>query len=206
MEELAGRLAEANAELSMLTRIDPLTKLLNRRAWQELASQEYEKYERHGTPYSVVMLDVDHFKRFNDARGHQAGDECLHRVGRCITETCRSIDHVGRYGGEEFIVLAPGTDDGQAKVLAERIRDAIWNLNLPHPDSPTADRVTLSAGIAITRGEAWEKVVRRADEALYAAKERGRNMVVCDGEATTPPSDHVGTPASSGETVSPDQP
>ena len=181
MERLAKKLAIANSELNVLVRIDPLTQLLNRRAWEEHANQEQQRAMRGGPPFGIIMLDVDHFKTFNDTRGHPAGDECLVQVARSLMATCRAVDHVGRYGGEEFIILAPDTGKDEALQLAERVRDAICAMNLPHPSSPTADRVTVSVGVVASNGEALEKVIKRADDAMYAAKHTGRNRVMWQG-------------------------
>jgi len=183
MEELTRKLGEANAQLTLLVRIDPLTHLLNRRAWQEAVETEHGRADRYGRPYSIVILDVDHFKRFNDSQGHQAGDVCLERVAASVSETCRSCDAVGRYGGEEFVVLAPETDHPAAVALAERIRQAVFDLNIPHAASPVVPQVTVSAGVAACHGDSWESVVKRADDALYAAKDAGRNQVCTEDPA-----------------------
>jgi len=195
MEQLTKKLAEANSELNMLVRVDPLTKLLNRRAWEENAEQEQQRAMRNGPPFSIIMLDVDHFKKFNDTQGHQPGDDCLVQVARRLMATCRAVDHVGRYGGEEFIVLAPDTDRNETLQLAERLREAIYGMNLPHPSSPTADRVTVSVGAATNNGETLEKVIKRADTAMYAAKQAGRNRVTWDTAANNNTSDAPTTSA-----------
>ncbi len=173
LEELAG-------ELAALSRIDSLTKLLNRRTWDEAMVQEHERFQRTSNSYSIIMIDVDGFKAYNDSRGHQAGDECLRRMAEAIASTCRQVDSVGRYGGEEFVILAPDTGAEAAVKLAERIRKAIWRLALPHPASITATRVTASLGVAMSAPGSWEDVLKRADDALYVAKKAGRNMVYMD--------------------------
>lgn len=180
LEGLARQLSETNEKLANSNRLDPLTNLLNRATWDEAIASEHERYERTGDHYSVIMIDLDHFKAFNDSLGHQAGDECLRRAAACMASTCRKIDCVGRYGGEEFVVLAPDTDAPPAIKLAERIRKAIWSLGIRHPSSETAGRVTASFGVATSDSGAWESVLRRADEALYVAKRGGRNMVFGD--------------------------
>ena len=174
-KELTARLGEANLQLVRASRTDPLTQLLNRGAWEESIELEHARAQRHGAVYSLLMIDVDHFKLFNDTLGHQAGDECLRRIARCVTRAARSVDVVGRYGGEEFVVLAPETDAAAAMTLAERIRRRIWGLNLTHPSSAVSNRVTVSVGVACGTGEEREDVLRSADEALYAAKHAGRN-------------------------------
>ena len=175
--QLSKQLAEANVAMSQMSRLDSMTKLLNRQAWEEAITLEQERSMRYGRSYAVIMIDIDHFKQFNDSMGHPAGDECLCGVARCIDQTTRVIDMVGRYGGEEFIILAPETGLDGAKVLGERIRGAIWELGLPHPASKTAERVTVSVGVAVRPSAPWSDVVKEADEALYAAKDGGRNQV-----------------------------
>ncbi|UCC32037.1 MAG: response regulator, partial [Phycisphaerales bacterium] len=189
-EKLANDLAKANVQLARLSRTDPLTELLNRRAWEEAARREHDRFERHGNPYSVLMIDVDHFKSFNDSQGHQAGDDCLRSVTGSITPACRRLDIVGRYGGEEFVVLAPETIAEAALKLAERIRKVIWGLSIPHPASTVGERVTVSIGVATVATGSWEDVLKKADDALYVAKRAGRNMVYADhryGTATGMP-------------------
>jgi putative two-component system response regulator len=178
----SGELEEVNKELANVSRLDPLTRLLNRRAWDETVVQEHERFLRHGHPYSVVMIDVDHFKAYNASCGHQAGDECLCRIADAISGVCRRVDFVGRYGGEEFVVLAPETDAESAAKLADRIRRAIWGLAIPHPARNNHARITASLGIAVSLADQtlWEDVLRRADDALYVAKRAGRNMVYTD--------------------------
>ncbi len=182
-ERLADELAEANVRLAHLSRSDPLTDLLNRRAFEEAASHEHQRFQRRGSVYSMLMIDVDLFKPFNDMQGHQAGDECLRRVARAIATACRGSDYLGRYGGEEFTVLAPETNSEAGLKLAERVRKAVWTLCIPHPASAVGDRVTVSVGVATAGTGSWEMVLKRADEALYVAKRAGRNMVYTDHRA-----------------------
>ena len=185
-EKLAQDLAEANVQLARLSRTDPLTGLLNRRAWKEAAMQEHDRFLRCQSPYGVIILDVDHFKAFNDSCGHQAGDDCLKRVAEAIRGTCRSSEVVGRYGGEEFVVLTSDCTRDAALNLAERIRKTIWSLGVPHPASSTADRVTACVGVATIETGSWEDVLKRADDALYVAKRSGRNMVYAEEHVTIP--------------------
>lgn len=185
LEEMSKAVAESNIELARLARIDPLTKLHNRRAWEESVTMEHDRSERNDHAYSIVMIDVDHFKSFNDSAGHQAGDGCLERVADRIRSTCRTTDVVGRYGGEEFVVLAPETCAEAALALAERLRKAVFDLNIPHAASSVADRVTTSLGVATRDAGSWEDLLKEADKALYAAKESGRNRVRAD--SMTPP-------------------
>ncbi|MCH7813162.1 MAG: diguanylate cyclase [Planctomycetes bacterium] len=177
LEDVARRLAASNVELAQLARLDPLTKLLNRIAWDEIADREQERCQRFDHPYSIVMIDIDHFKAYNDSQGHGAGDDCLRQVAQGIANRCRTAEFVGRYGGEEFVVLAPETDLEGGRVLAERIRAAIEELDIPHPASLTTDRVTVSVGVASGAGRSWEGLLREADAALYRAKKNGRNQI-----------------------------
>ncbi len=177
MEELATDLAETNARLVTLNRVDPLTQLLNRRTWEDAVVQEHQRCQRSGNAYGIVMIDVDAFKAFNDSLGHPAGDECLRRIGLAITSACRQVDTAGRYGGEEFVILVPDLQGEAAVKLAERIRKAVWDLGIAHPESATAGRVTVSLGVATSASGSLESVLTAADDAMYVAKKAGRNMV-----------------------------
>ena len=189
IRKLSDELTEANVRLAELTRTDCLTQLMNRRAWEAAIEIEHERCKRHGMLYGVIVLDVDHFKQFNDTQGHQAGDACLRRVADVMRCAVRTTDFVGRYGGEEFVVLCPETGAGEAQHLAERIRAALLELAIPHPASPTGDVVTACLGVAEGPCVTWEESVRLADEALYAAKRSGRNRACMhDGDATNPAS------------------
>ncbi len=178
LQRLANQLADVNTELAQQARLDPLTKLLNRRAWTESAELEIERSIREQRSYSIVMIDVDHFKAYNDSLGHQAGDECLRSVAKSLKETSRAIDLVGRYGGEEFIILAPETDVKGAAIFAERVCRTINELNLAHPASPVTTCVTISVGVSTAAGGALPVIIEEADNSLYVAKEEGRNRVI----------------------------
>ncbi|MFH1419823.1 MAG: response regulator [Planctomycetota bacterium] len=180
MEELTNELAGTNHQLATLSRVDPLTQLCNRRTWEEAVLKEHERFRRHASLYSIIMIDVDNFKSFNDSQGHQAGDQCLRRIADSIGSACRQVDVVGRYGGEEFVVLAPDTGNEAAVKLAERVRKAVWALGIPHVKSDVTGRVTISLGVATSRTGSWEDVLKKADDALYVAKRAGRNMVYSD--------------------------
>ena len=184
LRELMEQLAQTNAELARQARVDALTGLLNRSTWEQAAEAEHERSARHDHQFTILMLDVDCFKMLNDSQGHQTGDDCLRAVAGAMARACRKSDIVGRYGGEEFAVLAPETNCGSALMLAERIRQNVWDLALPHPASP-AGRVTISIGVAELRKEPLAQVIRRADEALYKAKRGGRNLV-CGPEIAVP--------------------
>ncbi|MFQ5489735.1 MAG: response regulator [Phycisphaerae bacterium] len=206
LEVFAAQLAEINMELGHEARIDALTKLLNRRAWEEAARFEHDRYLRYHQPYGVIMIDVDHFKAFNDTHGHVAGDDCLRRVGGSIKQACRNLDLVGRYGGEEFVVMVPNSALDEVERVARRVRKAVWDLNIPHGSSPTQSRVTVSVGVCQSRPESLEKVIRRADQALYEAKNTGRNRVCMARDAVsseTSPSEETTVSESSEVTNSP---
>jgi diguanylate cyclase (GGDEF)-like protein len=183
--ERTRELAEANRKLEELSGTDPLTGLANRRRFEQALEGRHQRSGRSGSPFVVVMIDVDRFKQYNDRLGHQAGDECLRAIATALAATVRSdADRLCRYGGEEFVVVGDGdTADGEA--LAERLRAAVERLDIAHPDGPGAT-VTISAGVAASSGAPWEsphEVLRRADAALYAAKAAGRNAVRCAGPA-----------------------
>ena len=177
---LLPRVAEQERRLFTRATTDPLTGLLNRAAFEERALAELARASRTGRSLAVAMLDVDHFKSFNDRFGHLAGDAALAAVARAVARTVRGIDAAGRYGGEEFIVLLVEADAKAALQAAERIRAAVASLGPPR--IPLG--VTVSAGIAIHRGDfertSLEPLVARADAALYAAKRAGRDRAVLE--------------------------
>lgn len=165
-------LAKANAELEALATQDGLTGLKNRRTFGERLEEEAMRAARYGTPLSLVMLDVDHFKQYNDAFGHPEGDEVLRTVARQLSTDARESDLAARYGGEEFVILLPQTDSAGACVIAERVRMAVCASDWPHRP------VTASFGVAtLTPGMSAGDLVTTADQALYRAKAEGRNRV-----------------------------
>jgi diguanylate cyclase (GGDEF)-like protein len=180
IKELQDELEEKNKELAQLSITDSLTGLLNHRHIQEVVHEEYERARRTGEPLSVVMLDFDHFKRVNDAYGHQVGDRVLQEMAEILNTTAREIDKLGRYGGEEFIAVLPETDPENATVFAERVRERVER----HPFAVGRAEplhLTVSAGTATYPHPGVynpRTLVQRADQALYAAKESGRNRVV----------------------------
>lgn len=183
VDERTYELKEANEQLAAMTRIDSLTGLANRRHFDEVLKVEFRRLKRSGAALSLILLDVDHFKNYNDAHGHLAGDDCLRRVGALISGMVnRSTDLAARYGGEEFAIVLPETDAEGGFVLAERIRRELANLNIPHAASAVADCVTASLGVAtVAAAEALDAkdLVALADKQLYRAKSGGRNRVVC---------------------------
>ena len=186
--ERTAELRAANAKLEQLSISDGLTGLLNRRAMSEKLDEIHELCRRYGNPYSVILLDIDHFKAYNDTLGHIAGDRALTSVAKMLRDVIRSCDSAYRYGGEEFLVLMPETGDENVETVAERVRAATKALAIPHPSSTTAGVVTVSIGHTSVSGremgalESWRNVVESADRALYTAKQRGRNCVVGSNE------------------------
>ena len=183
---LAGTTLEAkNAELRTLASVDGLTGLANRRTLDAVLARELSRARRSGTPLSLIMVDVDYFKQFNDRYGHVAGDECLRMVGSLLLASLgRPADVAARYGGEEFAVLLPDTGKEGADKIAERVRAGLVELGIDHTDNPSGV-VTLSGGVytfdaardaSLTR----EGLIARADERLYAAKQGGRNRIASD--------------------------
>lgn len=166
--------AEAFAELEHLSETDKLTGLLNRSRLDDMLQQELQRYERTGQPFSLVLCDVDHFKRINDEYGHLTGDEILRNIAAFLREHMRSIDFCGRWGGEEFLIICPDTPGEAANAIIDRLREAARRDGLAE-NIP----VTLSFGIATPAPEETaEQLLQRTDRALYEAKRTGRDRVV----------------------------
>ncbi len=181
LNQLRLTLETANQRLKRLIAIDALTGVANRRHFDRSLDRELRRARRDGQPLSLIFLDLDEFKRFNDTYGHARGDEVLRRVAQTLNETFRrGGDFVARYGGEEFAVVLPGVDTRRAALYAERLRRRIWRLAIPYEVGETTDRVTISGGVA-TIGPAMiatpEQLLRAADAALYRAKCLGRNQI-----------------------------
>lgn len=186
--DMRDQLNQLNAELEALSQLDSLTQIYNRRTFNELAQQQWALAKRHQQPISALMIDVDHFKLFNDHYGHPAGDACLKKITQAI-KSClhRSADLLGRYGGEEFIVLLPETDAKGAMRVAQAISDAIEDIQIRHDVSPSSSLVTASIGGASclrTTGHDLGELIKNADRALYKAKRAGRNRSWIDEVAT----------------------
>ena len=186
VEERTGELAETNAQLvevnerlAQLARIDGLTGLLNRRSFMEELDEAAARAARTGEIFSLVMLDVDHFKHYNDRNGHPAGDALLQQLGALLRETLRSTDFIGRYGGEEFIILLLGTGLEEARQTAEKLRATIESEEMAHQQQQPSSRLTASVGFACfpTDASTAPKLIDVADRALYQSKSQGRNRV-----------------------------
>jgi diguanylate cyclase (GGDEF)-like protein len=174
------KLAEANEQLELLANTDPLTALANRRSFQETLNFELRRSKRTHSPLSVLMIDVDHFKVYNDANGHPAGDQVLVQIAKILKETLRNTDVVSRYGGEEFTILLPDPAAEPAKAVAQKLRDTVRAYPFPGAgESQPEGRVTISIGVATAPedGDTTISIVIAADRALYVAKGLGRDQV-----------------------------
>ncbi len=169
------RLKEDFDELQVISLEDPMLKVGNRRALKIDLEQVEASAKRYGKIYAIGMFDVDYFKKYNDHYGHPEGDEVLKKIAQTIKNNIRQTDRVYRYGGEEFLLLMPNIDVSSAEKFADRIRACIENENIPYEQSPSK-KVTVSAGITASKGN-WKDAVDDADQALYEAKESGRNKV-----------------------------
>jgi len=188
MERIADmrhQLHEANRELKLMAVKDGLTGLSNRRHFDETMERELKRAERSNTTLSLVLCDIDHFKRYNDNYGHLAGDDCLVAVAQAMMKvSIRPGDLAARYVGEEFAFILPDTDLQGAQVIAESIRQAIASLAITHEHSPATEQVTLSCGVASVQPQKYQDLaaltrvlIETADQGLYQAKQNGRNQV-----------------------------
>ena len=179
-QTLVDELQRANVHLKEQSHTDSLTGVYNRRFFDEALHNEWARMFRQASALGLVLLDVDHFKAYNDRLGHQAGDDALRAVARAIREVVnRPADVVARFGGEEFVVLLPETDREGARTVAERIRDALKGLALHHPDAADGT-LTVSMGVSSrhpAEGGDPEQLLVRADRAMYKAKDRGRDRI-----------------------------
>lgn len=170
-------LARKNVELDRLASFDSLTGIPNRRVILEFVSEHFRLAKRYGITFSLIMMDFDHFKKVNDTYGHQAGDMVLAKAGVLINQNLRDTDHVGRYGGEEILIVLPNTDAHRALQVADRIRLDI-SREVFHAEGGGSFTVTASLGVSAYDGEdSLGTLLERADRALYRAKENGRNQV-----------------------------
>jgi diguanylate cyclase (GGDEF) domain len=179
--EVTRQLKAANEMLQNLSLLDGLTGIANRRHFDQGLLQESRRAQRENTPLSLIILDIDYFKTFNDTYGHLKGDDCLKMVASILKQTLkRPGDFPARYGGEEFAVVLPNTNDAGAAVIAEELRASIERAEIPHINSLCADHITVSLGV-VTRfqGQAHtsDDMILAADRALYSSKHEGRNRV-----------------------------
>lgn len=183
VEERTQQLQKALDDVVHLSRTDPLTGLLNRRAFHEAAEKAMSSAKRKERDYALLMCDLDHFKKLNDTYGHQAGDTVLVEVSKVLLESVRNEDIVCRFGGEEFIILLPETDMQGAKITAERCLTKVRELPIEKLVPGKTEPQTMSMGIALfqNKTENIDELVLSADEALYKAKESGRNQFVIAG-------------------------
>jgi diguanylate cyclase (GGDEF)-like protein len=182
LEAANHELQEANQALERLSHLDPLTGVANRRRFEHALELEWRRMARAGDWLSLLVADVDHFKPYNDARGHIAGDRCLQQVASVLLAAAqRASDLVARFGGEEFAVVLASTGSEAAAQIAEQMRVGLEKLAIPHPSSPVAAHVTISLGVASAEAHADgspAELLAAADRALYRAKHEGRNRVV----------------------------
>jgi two-component system cell cycle response regulator len=179
LDQKNRELEDVNKRLRKLSITDGLTELFNHRHVHELLHEEFERSRRSGEPMAVAMLDLDRFKQVNDTYGHPTGDVILYETSQILRDTAREIDMVGRYGGEEFIVILPDTDEDAAERFAERVRESV--AEHLYRDEATEVRMTVSGGVASYPGAGVEhpdELIKQADEALYRAKESGRNRII----------------------------
>lgn len=181
LQESERRLAEANRQLQKLSSQDGLTHIPNRRRFDEMLHKEWHRAMRHSSSLSMIMIDIDFFKLYNDHYGHQGGDDCLIKVAHILQDSVqRESDILARYGGEEFSVILPETGIHGANEVAEQMRQQIFGAHIPHAKSSVSPFVTISLGVAAAVPERASNpscLIQAADKALYQAKQNGRNTI-----------------------------
>jgi diguanylate cyclase (GGDEF)-like protein/PAS domain S-box-containing protein len=174
-------------KLASLATLDGLTGIANRRHFDEHLEKEWARARRDGTPLSLLLIDVDHFKKYNDRYGHQAGDACLKSVAQALAaQARRPADVTARYGGEEFVLLLPDTDRAGCELIGSKIRGSLADLGIDHDSNLPSKKVTVSIGGAIAAFHdakaSSSSLVEAADRALYSAKDEGRDRLVMSGQ------------------------
>ncbi|MBJ7417433.1 MAG: GGDEF domain-containing protein, partial [Niveispirillum sp.] len=170
-------LVDVNAELERLASTDALTGLLNRRRFDEAGLAEMDRAQRYGRPFSLLLVDLDHFKLVNDTFGHNAGDAALRAAAQRVLASVRTTDIVARYGGEELAVLLPETDEAEARVVAERIRETVGARPVEHEGSVIVLTASVGGAQYGAQDSDLARLIGRVDTALYRAKQAGRNRV-----------------------------
>lgn len=186
LELRTQQLEQSNQDLHLLSHLDSLTGVANRRRFEETLDLEWRRVSRTGTPLSLIMIDTDFFKPFNDTYGHQRGDDCLMLIANTLRNALnRPADMIARYGGDEFMILIPGANEEGAAAMAEAMRVRVEGLEIRHEGSPDDKVMTISLGVVTgypTRGFSTGELIAAADEALYQAKDEGRNRFIISRE------------------------
>ncbi len=182
LQEKVIELQRTKEELRQLAITDGLTGLYNYRYFKEQLLQELKRAQRHSLNISVAMIDIDHFKQYNDKNGHPAGDVVLKDIARLLRDNIRNIDLAARYGGEEFSLILIETDKPSAKIVSEKIRKLVEDYGFAYESSQPDGKLTISSGVATfpEDGEDFDTLVSKADQRLYLAKEAGRNLIFVD--------------------------
>ncbi len=183
VNEKTNELRQANEELQTLASSDQLTQVGNRRFFEENLGKEWNRAARSKKPLSLILIDVDYFKIFNDTYGHQLGDKCLKQIAASLKKSIkRPTDSVSRYGGEEFAVILGDTDSKGALHIANLIQENVFELDITHEKSLASKRITVSIGVttinSVTQNTSQTELITSADQALYKAKENGRDQIV----------------------------
>ncbi len=179
--QTSGQLKKANQKLHTMSMVDGLTDISNRRCFDLILHKEWQRGIRNHQELTLMMIDIDHFKYYNDEYGHQQGDDCLIQVAQHLKNSCkRPSDVVARYGGEEFAVILPDCNPQNSRIMGDKLCQGIETLKIPHAKSPTAQHITISVGMATMlpqKNHQSDKLIQAADKALYQAKALGRNRV-----------------------------
>ena len=175
------QLQSMSDQFKHLSRTDRLTGLNNRGYWEEELKREYARHRRYGSSASLVIFDIDHFKKVNDTYGHQAGDTVIQSLAKIVSEQIRDTDIAGRYGGEEFVVLLPDVDAAGGRVFAERLRGVVERLQISHEGQVMPFTVSLGVADLSEPCHDHQQLIERADQALYGSKRNGRNQVTVYG-------------------------